>query len=501
MAKNIILCSDGTGQKGGEGPDTNVFRLYKMVDNDHRDQLAFYDDGIGTDSNVSFLQAMSSAFGFGFGKNIITLYKQLVRHYTPGDKIFLYGYSRGAATVRALAGMIQTVGLLRNDDEDITRGSAHIIDEIKFHLVAMKAMYYYRGASKNPSRAERFKKDHTYGAVDIEFIGVWDTVESLGFPKESSWIIIGASMFLDRVMDRFFSRSSYNLQLDRNVKQVYHAIAVDETRYSFKPVVWDETAIQRPKFIKQVWFPGSHGNVGGGAERTELSSITLNWIMRKSEQLGVRFYERKTSDVAEEMNLAGKLYNPRKGIKNYYRFGPRHIRDLCTKDGKSIIDGKILIHESVFKRIDLTEYYPVLPNEFQIVGDDRARAYVYHEESEYVKRQKQRVNLLHKIKKWSYHVLVETTVVFAGLVWYTNQYLDEVKSDSVLFNTLTDVLPGMMYNFMYFSTHMYPWAGAVFATLFLGVYFVNKVNKILIDRTLKKINWNLMNSIDKSKLR
>lgn len=497
MSKKIILCSDGTGQKGGDGPDTNVFRIYKMVDNDSSDQLVFYDDGIGTDSNVTAIQALSSTFGFGFGRNVINLYKQLVRHYVPGDKVFLFGYSRGAATVRALAGMIQAVGLMRRDCEEFASGRTGIINEIRFHIMAMKAMYYYKGAMQDPPRAEEFKKRYTHGVIDIEFIGVWDTVESLGFPKESSWLVIGFSMLLDKIMERFFPKRHYNYQLDKNVKQVYHALAVDENRFSFQPLLWDETAEQRPEFIKQVWFSGNHGNIGGGLTRTELSSISLNWIMKKAKQLGIRFYDSKISDVREEMNYAGKLYNSRRGIKNYYRFGPRHIRDLSQKDGKSIINGDIKIHNSVFRRMGLMEYYPVLPNKFEVVYDEWDSDFVFREEDDRIKKLKSKVNLLFKIKTISYHVLVETSVMCAVMIWYLNRYGDGAYSNSVIFNTIMDFTPSLTHNFLYYVTHENGWLGVIFTLIFTSLYVVNKVNKILIDRTLKQINWGLLQSLIK----
>jgi uncharacterized protein (DUF2235 family) len=495
MVKNIILCSDGTGQKGGEGPATNVFRIYNMVDNDKEDQLVFYDDGIGTESHVNLVKASARAFGFGFGSNVINLYKHLVRHYRPGDKVFMFGYSRGAATVRALAGMIQTVGLLKRDCLEFADKDTGIIDELRFHITAIKAMYYYRGAQKNPEDARKFMRKYTHGVIDIEMIGVWDTVDSLGFPKESSWLVIGLSLLMDKIMEQFFPKRHYNYQLDKNVKHAYQALAVDETRYSFMPIMWNEVSEQRPENIEQVWFPGSHGNVGGGTDRTELSSISLNWMMNKAQRLGLRFYARKVEDVKEEVNDSGRLYNSRQGIKTYYRFGPRHIRNLSLNKGESILQDKIRIHESVFKRMRLTEYYPILPNEFEIYRDNSFLDYVYHEESEHVKKMKGKVNVYHKIKSWTYHVLVETSVAFFGLIWYTNVHYSDMVSGSVVYKSLVEVIPGFMHNFMYFSTHMYPWVGITFLLLFLGIYAVNKVNKILIDRTVKKINWELLKSI------
>ena len=113
MGKNIILCSDGTGNKGGHGADTNVFRLFNAIGihDVSPPQITFYDDGVGTSKN-KYLRAISGAFGFGFEDNVVDLYEFLSRNYKSkdDDKIYLFGFSRGAATVRAFAGMVQEWG-------------------------------------------------------------------------------------------------------------------------------------------------------------------------------------------------------------------------------------------------------------------------------------------------------------------------------------------------------------------------------------------------------
>ena len=123
--KNIVLCSDGTGNAGGKGRGTNVWQLFLAVDQhgherhgderderEEREQLAFYDDGVGT-SSFRPKQLLGLALGYGLGANIRELYTALARNYDPGnDSIFLFGFSRGAFTVRSLAGMIDKVGVI-----------------------------------------------------------------------------------------------------------------------------------------------------------------------------------------------------------------------------------------------------------------------------------------------------------------------------------------------------------------------------------------------------
>jgi hypothetical protein len=474
MAKKIILCSDGTGNKGGDGPDTNVFRIYKYIDNDTNYQITFYDDGIGTESSSTVWQTFAGAFGFGFKKNIKTMYRYLVKHYKPGDKIYLFGFSRGAATVRALAGMICAVGLIKKDN--VSRSG--IVDNIKLYLEIRRATRIYK--SGNKQKAEEYKKK-THGSVDIEMIGVWDTVDALGFPKDSSWLVIGFSRMIDWLTNKLFRQHCYDFQLDSNVKNVYHALAIDDTRYTFHPMLWDETAENRPQNIEQVWFAGAHANVGGGYDRTELSSIALHWMMKKAQYHGIKFFPDKLSDVNEEINVSGKLYNPRKGIWTYYRFKPRHMRDLS--EGK--LTGDIKIHESVLDRMRLADYNPILPNKFEVVADRPRFSYV--EDNEYTKIQKKRINLFHKIKLISYHLFVEVSVILAGIMWYLNYYT-ELPEMSGLGKSILDMFPGSFQKMLYFSTVEHPLFGLSILGFFLSLYVVKRVNRYVINRSLKKLN-------------
>jgi len=118
MNRNIILCSDGTGNKGGAGADSNVFKLYLAVDlhDPEQVQISYYDNGVGTSTN-RYWKAFSGAFGFGFEANVCDLYEELARNYQRGDNIFMFGFSRGAATIRAFTGFIDACGLLNRFDE------------------------------------------------------------------------------------------------------------------------------------------------------------------------------------------------------------------------------------------------------------------------------------------------------------------------------------------------------------------------------------------------
>ena len=120
--KNIIICSDGTGNTANKGRGTNVFKLFEAVDltrpnhpKDGLPQVAIYDDGVGTE-RLKFLKILGGAFGWGLGRNVKQLYTDLARTYSPDDGIFLFGFSRGAFTVRTLAGLIDTYGIPNHEE-------------------------------------------------------------------------------------------------------------------------------------------------------------------------------------------------------------------------------------------------------------------------------------------------------------------------------------------------------------------------------------------------
>lgn len=483
MSKNIILCSDGTGKAGGAILNTNVFQLYKAVDTQNTTQIAYYDDGIGS-AGFRFLRLLSGAFGFGFQRNILSLYGFLARNYEPGDKVYMFGFSRGAATMRALAGMIGTIGLIKNNTSDILTSGR--FDDIKFTIELVKAMQLYKKAEKKQKEVEKFKNENTHGVIDIEVVGVWDTVEALGFPQDSSWLVIGTSMLIDKVTDKLFPHRYYEFQLGKYVKNAYHALAIDDERKTFHPKVWDETIENKPEHVEQVWFAGAHSNVGGGMPRTGLAMITLDWMMTKASDHGIEFNPNLWADVKDGMNPAGKLYDSRGGLMSYYRYGPRHIRDI-TEDK---VVGPIKIHESVFQRISVKPYAPIFPNKFEIVGTmDNGIPIVYEVGVDDVKKLKKRANLLHWLRTWVYHIKTEATMLTLLGVWYLNAERFYTPVDYRWYNTIIGILPSAFENFLYFSFHDHLWVGITLTSVLAGTFAAKKVLQIFTTRTRKKINW------------
>ena len=249
--KNIVICCDGTcGEFGTKDKNTNVVRLFGLL-RDNADQFVYYDPGVGTHNSrrtalgQRLRNGVASAFGNGLMTNVLQAYRYLMNYYEPGDKVFLFGYSRGAHTVRVLAGMLYKCGLLMKGSEN---------------LIPYMARVYKR--NNNDQIAEDFKQ-HFSRDCHVHFIGVWDTVASMGW----AW-----------------RRKYYkNTTLNPDVKYAYQALSIDEKRRHFQPSIWDQRSVPEAQTIEQVWFPGCHADIGGQdvCDRG-ISDTTLEWMLQRA---------------------------------------------------------------------------------------------------------------------------------------------------------------------------------------------------------------------------
>jgi len=351
--RNIVLCSDGTGNSGTSWTGTNVWKTFKAVARyDHEldagrpQQVAFYDQGVGT-SMLSIKRILGGAFGWGLGHNIRELYTALAKHYRPGDKIFVFGFSRGAFTARSLAGMISDVGIV---DGSRTR------DEEELDALVGKAYKAYR-AKDCKERVEALRKSAAIHDARVHFVGVWDTVDAIGVPVDELREVI-------YWVARRFLRP-HNDRLTDKMDHVYHAIALDDNRHTFSPSVYDESEAAAPG-VHQVWFAGAHSNVGGGYPRQGLSDVALDWMMTAAEAHGLRFDPELRDDIRRDRDVHSTLYDSRSGPAAYYRYLPRDVGELCRK-----ANTKPKIHVTALERIRLAtaDYAPInLPVEFEVVG-------------------------------------------------------------------------------------------------------------------------------------
>ena len=356
MSKNIIICSDGTGNTAIKNRGTNVFKIFEAIDlNGHRvnpyldPQVAFYDDGVGTETFLP-LKLLGGAFGFGLAKNVRNLYMDLVRVYDPGDattpadRIYLFGFSRGAFTVRTLAGLITKCGVLDRDKLRTTDALRAAVR--KAYSTYRRSYRTWLGSVVNRilvglhlRRADAdaiadFKRAHSIPAeVRIRFIGVWDTVDAVGGPFHTSDVI-----------NAVFHRFKFPDQiLSDKVDQAVHAVSIDEARAAFGPVLWEA----KPT-VEQVWFAGVHSNIGGGYPKQGMSLVTLDWMMQKAQHNGLRILSDDRRDYWEHSNVDDKLYDSRAGLGVFYRWKPRNMQKLCI-DQKTALPP--VVHLSALERI------------------------------------------------------------------------------------------------------------------------------------------------------
>jgi uncharacterized protein (DUF2235 family) len=350
MPKNIIICADGTGNTTVKGRGTNVFKLYEAIDeNGHRfppypiQQVAIYHDGVGTE-NLKWLRMFGGAFGWGLSRNVKQLYGELARVYDPGDRIYLFGFSRGAFTVRTLAGLVVTCGILdparystnrtfwkavRKAYSEYRRKYQTTISKlIHGKVIVDTAALRQRFSVAIPAFTDASEKI-------IEFIGVWDTVDAVGSP-------LGISNVINNVMYRF---KFPDTTLSSQVARACHALALDEQRQSFGPVLWQEQAEDAAR-ISQVWFAGVHSNVGGGYPRQGMSLVALDWMMREAERNGLRFLPAPRLEYRDGTDVDDKLYDSRGGLGVFYRWQPRDADQLCRDNH---ITPKV--HRTVYQRI------------------------------------------------------------------------------------------------------------------------------------------------------
>lgn len=269
MAKNIVICCDGTGNEFAESK-SNVVKLYKMLVCDET-QNAYYHPGVGTMGARNALTGIGKwwtkviglAFGYGISDNIADAYQFLMRTFQPGDYLYIFGFSRGAYTARALCGMLHTVGLLREDNEGLIPYSIRMIKHKKIDFAV----------------AADFKKTFSRECKP-HFLGVWDTVSSVG------WVYNVA---------HFPATKATN---NPDLRFVRHAVSIDERRAFFRQNLFGDPH-DAQQDIKEIWFAGVHSDVGGSYVESEsqLSKIALRWMVCEAEVAGLQLDRDRRSDI------------------------------------------------------------------------------------------------------------------------------------------------------------------------------------------------------------
>ena len=301
--KRIAIFADGTWNSPEQGGASNVLQMARAVRplSGGAEQVAFYDWGVGTDRK----KITGGISGVGIDKNIMDCYRFIMHNYDPGDALFFFGFSRGAYTVRSLAGFIRNCGILRR--EHAAQASAAY------------RLYRQRSASSGPNarRAMQFRRDYAVADItQIEFVGVWDTVGSLGIPVPF-WGTLGEREFL-----------FHDTEPSKIIQHARHAIAIDENRVDFEPTLWSD----KPGLdLQQVWFSGVHSDVGGGYKERGLSDCAAQWMIREAGKYGLRFETHLVKAVAP--NPEDAQHNERKGI---YRARKELVRPVTGPVHKTV---------------------------------------------------------------------------------------------------------------------------------------------------------------------
>jgi uncharacterized protein (DUF2235 family) len=290
--KNIVICCDGTGNVYGT-ENSNVIKLYSALEISGR-QIGYYHPGVGTMGAPSannkleewWSKTKGLAFGAGLMANVGDAYRYIMQFYADGDDIYLFGFSRGAYTVRALAGVLHMFGLLCPGNEGLIP-----------YVTKMYARAS-RGADRHRDSfgvARGFKATFSRD-VTLHFVGVWDTVSSVG------WIY-------DPVKLPYTARNPI-MRIGR------HAVSIDERRCFFRDNLWgaplqpgeEGYRFSAPQDIKQVWFSGVHCDVGGGYPEagTGLSKLALEWMLREASLAGLLVDPARAGIVLGRLPVPGE---------------------------------------------------------------------------------------------------------------------------------------------------------------------------------------------------
>jgi uncharacterized protein (DUF2235 family) len=322
--KRIVLCADGTwnepeqkDERTGRRRPTNVLKVARAVLPEAvngTEQIVFYLPGIGGESE-GLDKLTDGAFGHGMERNVRTLYRFLVYNYKPKDEIYFFGFSRGAFTVRTLAGFMNLVGLLEKADE--------------FYTPELYKLYETGKRPGSPQWEKAFAKvRNPRSCPPIHFLGVWDTVGSLGAP--------GA-------LGQIFNPGKYKyhvIALNKHIAHAYHALAIDERRGPFAPSLFEKPQ-DWGGTLEQAWFPGYHCNIGGSLDPDGVANEALHWIVEKAETVGLEF-------DAKYLGYYLPCFNSelRDSMSFKYRLMREHVRPV----GANRANGEFL-HQSALDRM------------------------------------------------------------------------------------------------------------------------------------------------------
>lgn len=318
--KRIVICCDGTWNAAdSQTDDTNVALIARSVHGSQQTdgilQIVLYLRGVGT-SGLKLESWIEGATGVGVDDNIRSAYQFICQNYIPGDELYLFGFSRGAFTVRSLAGLVTACGIL-----------------FRQSLGAIPAAWDYYRTPKPHSPAMFAKQTGVECHLEavITFLGVWDTVGSLGIP---------GSMLSASNKEKFAFHDTSPSPL---VKRAAHALAIDEHRHDFIPTFWTGPCPPGAT-IQQTWFAGAHSDVGGGYKTRSLADIPLVWMARQAEAAGLALDWKCLPDPTM-LDTTAPSHDSSSGLFALDRYHPT-IREIGMKKVT------VKLNESLYQALD-----------------------------------------------------------------------------------------------------------------------------------------------------
>jgi uncharacterized protein (DUF2235 family) len=378
--RKLVLFADGTGN-AFTAQESSVWRLYEALDHTQPDQIAYYIKGVGT-AGWAPLAALDGATGIGVPSNVRKLYRFLCWNWREGDEIYIFGFSRGAFTARTLASMIASQGLVPAviDDTPVShaemeRNAMAAWREYRRNTVPWTKslptiwiarfirdvlLYLYHSICRHRPYADVRAAMQGREDIDIEFLGLFDTVEAYGVPIEELRVAIDWAIW---------PISFRNHRPSQKVKHIRHALALDDERTTFHPLRIDQSHLAADQTVKEVWFAGVHSDIGGGYPECTLSFVPLVWM---ADQLDgkLRFQDGTIEHFKEYQSAIGPRHDSRSGAAVLYRYGPRPI--LAGREN----GGLPVVHFAVVERMlfGCDDYAPImLPADCLVLLPDGAR--------------------------------------------------------------------------------------------------------------------------------
>jgi uncharacterized protein (DUF2235 family) len=362
MPRNLVICCDGTANEFAVDR-TNVVKLYYTLEHDSPTQIAFYSPGLGTMEPAGALttaarkvtRLLGMAIGYGLADDIRDAYSFLMDHYREGDRVFLFGFSRGAYTVRAVCSLLKMYGLLRP-------GNGPLVPYAIRMMMAIERARLRKAAGSDPAAqrqaiasyfklAGEFRGTMSRTGCAPHFVGIWDSVSSIGWK--------------DTPLKLPFVSDNPDIAIGR------HAMAIDERRAFFRTHRWipsKDLPEHGPRDLKQVWFPGVHADVGGGYPEAEsgLSKIALEWMIEEAKMAHLQVDEGRQKEVLGTLpgstyakpDPDAEMHESLKGAwrlaewvrKPHYDWKTGETRMRCNRGRRRTIPAGALVHESAFLR-------------------------------------------------------------------------------------------------------------------------------------------------------